>query len=83
VQQTYQLTTNDVQGGKLTNTSSLENTAQHVDTLELDSSFNVLGNTGQSSSQQYDSSDSTGAAYDCAITAAGNLLTGFSSGCAQ
>jgi hypothetical protein len=81
--QTYQLTTNTTQAGKITYTSSLENTGQHVDTLELNSSFDLLGNMGQSSSQQYNSFDSTGAAYNCAISAAANVLTAFSPGCAQ
>ena len=67
----------------MTYTSSLVNAGQRADTLEFDSSFNFLGNTGQSSEQQYNSFDSTGAAYDCAISAAANVLTGFSPGCAQ
>jgi hypothetical protein len=81
--QTYQLTTNTTQSGVVTYSSTLDNDAQHVDTLEFDSSFNLLGNKGQSSSQQYNSFDSTGAAYDCAISAVANLLTAFSPGCAQ
>jgi hypothetical protein len=82
-QQTYQLDTTTSQAGKITYTSSLKNTGQHVDTLELNSSFNIIGNMNQSATQQYNSFDSTGAAYDCAISAAANVLTGFSPGCAQ
>jgi hypothetical protein len=82
-QQTYQLDTTTSQAGKITYTSSLKNAGQHVDTLELNSSFNIIGNMNQSATQQYNSFDSTGAAYDCAISAANNVLTGFSSGCAQ
>jgi hypothetical protein len=82
-QQTYQFNTTTSQGGKTTYTGTLENTGQHVDTLQLDSSNNILGNSNQSASQQYNSFDSTGAAYDCAISAAANVLTGFSPGCAQ
>ena len=67
----------------VTYTSSMVNTGQHTDTLEFDSSFNFLGNTGQSSAQQYNYSDSTGAAYLCDLAAAANALTYFSSGCAQ
>jgi len=81
--QTYELTANTTQAGRITYTSSLENAGQHVDTIEYDSSFNFLGNTGQSASQQYNSYDSTGAAYDCAISAVANVLTAFSPGCAQ
>jgi hypothetical protein len=82
-QQTYQLDTTTSQAGKITYTSSLKNAGQHVDTLELNSSFNIIGNMNQSATQQYNSFDSTGAAYDCAISAANNVLTGFSPGCAQ
>jgi hypothetical protein len=46
----------------VTYSSFLENAGQHVDTLELNSSFNLLGNKGQSSAQQYNYYDSTGAA---------------------
>jgi hypothetical protein len=42
----------------------------------------LLGNTGQSSAQQYNSFDSTGNSYDCSLTAAANALTAFSAGCA-
>jgi hypothetical protein len=69
------------QSNKVTYASSQVNKAQHVDTLELDSSFNIIGNTGQSGAQQYSSSDSTGAKYGCDLTAAANVLTAFSSGC--
>ena len=61
--------------------SFLLNTAQHKDTLELDSSFNILGNTGQSSAQQYNYFDSRGARYSSELTAAANILTSFSNDC--
>ncbi len=81
--QTYQLTTSTTQSGTVTYSSSLENAGQHVDTLDFDSGFNFLGHTGQSSAQQYNSSDSTGAAYNCDLSAAVNVLTAFGPGCAQ
>ncbi len=81
--QNYTSTVSTVQNKNVTYSSSQVNTAQHVDTLELDSSFNLLGNKGQSSAQQYNYFDSTGAAYLCSISAANNALTGFSPGCAQ
>jgi hypothetical protein len=81
--QTYQLTTSTKQSGATSFSSSLTNTAQHVDTLEFDSSFDFLGNTGQSSAQQYNYYDSTGAGYECDIAAAANALTAFGPGCAQ
>jgi hypothetical protein len=63
--------------------SSLLNFGKHADTLEFDSSGNFTGNTGMKSSQRYTSSDSTGAAYDCAVAAANNVLTYFAPGCPQ
>jgi hypothetical protein len=81
--QTYQLTTATGQAGGFLSYGSVLNTGRHVDTLEFDSSFNLLGNTGQSSEQQYNLVDSTGAAYLCRITAAANVLTSFSPSCAK
>jgi hypothetical protein len=81
--QNYQDSTSTTQSGAVTYSSFLENAGQHVDTLEFDSSFNLLGNTGQSSAQQYNYFDSTGAVYNCAISAAANVLTGFDPGCTQ
>lgn len=82
-QQTYGLDTSTKQAGKFTYTSSLLNTGEHTDTLEFDSGFNLLGNTGQSSTQQYNYFDSTGAGYACALAASANALTFFSPGCTQ
>ena len=82
-QQTYQVGTSTTQSGKITYNSTLVNAAQHADTLEFDSSFNLLGNTGQSSAQQYNAFDSTGAGYACELAASGNVLTWISTSCAQ
>jgi hypothetical protein len=81
--QTYQDSTTTTQSGAVTYSSFLKNAGQHVDTLEFDSGFNFLGNTGQSSAQQYNYFDSTGAVYNCAIAAANNALTAFDPGCTQ
>ncbi|MFZ1006139.1 MAG: peptide-N4-asparagine amidase [Candidatus Sulfotelmatobacter sp.] len=81
--QTYQLNVSTNLLGPKGFVSSLLNTAQHTDTLELDSSFNLLGNTGQSAAQQYRYSDQTGASYNCQLLAVANVLTAFSSGCLQ
>lgn len=81
--QIYQHTARTTQAGKVTFSSFLENAGQHVDTLELNSSFNLLGNRRQSGAQQYNYYDSTGVAYDCAISAAANALTASSPGCSQ
>ena len=81
--QLYQSTTDTVQTGKQSYGSSLSNAAQHTDTLELDSSFNIIGNTDQTGAQQYNFVDSTGAVYSCSLSAAANVLTAFSKGCVQ
>jgi hypothetical protein len=81
--QLYQATAGTVQTGKLAHGSSVSNAAQHTDTLGLDSSFNIIGNTGQSGAQEYGSTDSTGAAYNCSLSAVANVLTAVSAGCAQ
>ena len=80
--QNYTASYNSAQGNNAY-TSSMVNKAQHTDTLELDSSFNIIGNTGQSAGQQYSYSDSTGANYVCNLNAAANVLTAFSKGCDQ
>jgi hypothetical protein len=80
-QQTYTLNNTTTQSGAVTYASSLTNAGQHKDTEEINSSFEIIGNSGQSSAQQYNSFDSTGAAYDCAIAAAANVLTAYSPGC--
>ncbi len=81
--QNYTATVNTTQNKVTTYVSSMVNTGQHTDTLEFDSAGNFIGNTGQSAAQQYNYNDSTGAAYICDLTAAANVLTWFSSGCAQ
>jgi hypothetical protein len=81
--QTYQLNTFTRQPGVSSYASSLENAGQHVDTLEFDSAGNLIGNSGQSSAQQYTFYDSTGAGYLCDIAAAANVLTEFSPNCAK
>jgi hypothetical protein len=81
--QFYTVRDKTTMGGQIMSTSLLTNTGQHTDTLEFDSSFNFLGNTGQSSAQEYNSADSTGASYSCSLNAANNVLTAVSTGCPQ
>ncbi len=81
--QNYTATDTTTQNGTTTYTSSMVNSGKHKDTLELDSSFNLLGNTNQSAAQQYSYSDSTGASYQCNLSAAANVLTYFSAGCVE
>jgi Peptide N-acetyl-beta-D-glucosaminyl asparaginase amidase A len=59
------------------------NTAVRQDTLEFDSSGNLIGNIDQSASQTYNQQDAPGVNYFCVISAAANALTSFSAGCSQ
>jgi hypothetical protein len=81
--QNYTATVNTTQGGQTTYSSNMVNTAQHQDTLELTSSFDIIGNMNQSAAQQYNYSNSSGVSYSCDLSAAGNVLTAFSPTCSQ
>jgi hypothetical protein len=59
---------------------SVSNSVAPTDTLELDASFNLLGNEGQASSQNYVSFDSLGGCYSKKLTAENNVLTDISTG---
>jgi len=61
--------------------STVDNKVNTTDTLQLDSSFNLLGHTGQRSSQKYSYLDSRGGEYSCKLVAANNVLTSISDGC--
>jgi hypothetical protein len=63
--------------------SSVRNRVKSVDTLELNSSFQITGNTGQKSSQSYSAADSRGDTYNCTLKAKNNALTSVSEGCSQ
>ena len=77
--QTYKSALTTKVNNVVTYTNSLSNTGQHVDTFN----YNTFVNSNQSAAQQYNYYDSTGAAYLCDLTAAANVLTYFSSQCAQ
>jgi hypothetical protein len=81
--QNYANKTSTAQNGALTYVSVLTNQGQHQDTLIFNSSFNLLGNSNQSSSQLYKDTDSTGVNVYCSLTAAANALTYFSPTCTQ
>ncbi|HWX92717.1 MAG TPA: peptide-N4-asparagine amidase [Terriglobales bacterium] len=63
--------------------SSVRNRVKSVDTLEINSSFQITGNTGQKSSQSYSAVDSRGGTYNCTLKAKNNVLTSVSEGCGQ
>ena len=81
----HQTFVDSVRGGRPGNTffSLTSNDAQQTDTLVFDSSFNLLGNQNQSSSQVYVYGDSVGRTYYCGLSAANNALTGYSPTCAK
>jgi hypothetical protein len=76
IHQSYQNALTRSHNGTTSYWSVVSNTVSPSDTLEFDSSFNVLGNTGQANSQTYNTKDSTGYCYSRTITAAGGVLTG-------
>ena len=85
INQSYQDNLKTTQNGAVIYTSSLSNTVAPTDTLEFDSSGNLVGNTGQSSSQEYLSKNSSGYCYSRNTTAVANILTSITngSGCAK
>jgi len=81
IEQTYQKALTNSDDGTTTFSSLVSNTVRPSDTLQFDSSFNLIGNSGQASSQHYKASDSTGFCYSRTLTAAGGVLTGLVKGC--
>ena len=61
--------------------TSVRNKVKSVDILDIDSSFHITGNSGQQSSQTYNSFDSRGGSYSCNLRAKNNALTFASAGC--
>jgi len=81
--QTYDVQSTTKQNGAETYLDLLTNAVSSTDTLEFNSSGQFIGNTGQSSSQLYNNTDSTGVNQVCTLTAANNALTSFSPTCDQ
>ena len=63
--------------------SYVDNKVSSTDTLELNSSFSITGNSGAQSSQSYNSVDTRGHEYSCTLKSANNVLTNVSEGCAR
>ena len=61
--------------GETTFTSSLQNAVAPTDTLKFTASGSFVGNSGQSSTQNYDYQDSNGNCYAQTLAAARNVLT--------
>jgi hypothetical protein len=63
--------------------SVVRNKVKSVDTLDLNSSFQITGNSGQQSSQTYSAADSVGGEYNCTLKARNNALTFASEECGR
>lgn len=61
--------------------SFVDNKVNSTDTLELNSSFSITGNSGAQSSQSYHSSDTLGNEYSCKLASKNNALGSASEGC--
>ena len=83
VRQTYSVQQLNQQNGVTTYAGSVTNNAQRQDTLEFNSSGNLIGTTNQSASQTYSETNTPGVNYFCAIAAAKNALTSFTPSCSQ
>ena len=66
--------------GQAVSFNLVQNRVTPTDTLEFDSSFNLIGNENQSSAQTYFASDSSGYCYSRSIAAANNVLTSVTNG---
>jgi hypothetical protein len=75
--QNYTATVSTKSDGVITYTSNMVNTGQHQDTID----YVTFLNSNQSSAQQYNYWDSTGAGHLCDLTAVANVLTYYSEGC--
>jgi len=80
IQQKYETDETHRLNGFLIYWSKLSNEVSPADTLLLNSSFEITGNEGQSSSQHYFFGNSVGQCYSRALTAANNVLTGVKNG---
>ena len=61
--------------------SAVENSVISTDTLQLNSSFQITGHSGQQSSQHFHLANSRGREYNCALAAENNTVTSVSEGC--
>ena len=80
INQSYQDALTRSNNGETSFWSVVSNSVSPSDTLEVDSSGNVTGNTGQASRQTYNTKNSKGYCYSRTLTAAGGVLTGVLTG---
>jgi hypothetical protein len=80
INQSYQDALTRSNNGETSFWSVVSNSVSPSDTLEVDSSGNVTGNTGQANTQIYNTKNSKGYCYSRTLTAAGGVLTGVLTG---
>jgi hypothetical protein len=81
--QTYGSQSTTKQGSIQTYVDLFTNAVTAQDTLTFNSSFQIIGNSNQSSSQIYSNVDTNGVDQLCILTAANNALASFSKTCSQ
>jgi hypothetical protein len=81
--QTYGSQSTTRQGNIQTYVDLFTNAVTAQDTLTFNSSFQIIGNSNQSSSQLYSNFDTNGVDQLCILTAANNALASFSKTCSQ
>lgn len=80
IQQGYNRSVARTRNGVPTFSSTLSNAVTTQDTLFINSSFEITGNQGQASTQNYSYSDTTGLCYNKSLAAANNLISAVSTG---
>jgi len=81
IQQTFESDETDALDGFPIFLSHVSNTVAPSDTLLLNSSFQLVGNQDQKSSQEYSSFDTIHGCFSRTLTAANNVLTNVQNGC--
>jgi hypothetical protein len=61
--------------------SFVDNKVKSADTLDVNSSFQITGNSSASSMQTYNALNTSGESYSCTLKSENNTLTTISQGC--
>jgi Peptide N-acetyl-beta-D-glucosaminyl asparaginase amidase A len=80
IQQAFERDFTTQLNGQTQSSSSINNQVDSTDDLQLNSSFQIIGNSNQSSSQNYVASDSSGYCYSRDIAASANVLSSIVNG---
>jgi hypothetical protein len=80
INQYYEVDQEATLNGQAQSFSVIKNRVTPTDLLELNSSFEIIGNENQSSAQSFFESNSTGYCYSRSITAAASVLTSITNG---